>query len=326
MIARLTQTFRHLSGDTIELFAMLALLAVSLLTFGLIAPDFFSGSIFQSMAFQLPELGLLTLAMYVPIIAGGLNLSVTYSANVSALLAAFLIKGFLLSAGWVSLPVALLIGLSSGALIGILIGLMVAYVGAHPILVTLGAMILLRGAGEWATRGGDISGMPEVFNFIGHGSVFGFPVPMIVFLIAVGFTAYIMGRTKQGFSIYMVGSNPAASEYSGVDVKKTLVMVYGLSGMLAGLAGILMLARFNSVRIGHGDSYLLITILACFLAGANPFGGFGRVIPLAIGLMSLQVIASGMNLMGASQHLATAAWGGFLILVMAIRSPFIKKS
>ena len=81
----------------------------------------------------------------------------------------------------------------------------------------------------------------------------------------------------------------------------------------------------NSVRVGHGDSYLLITILACFLAGANPFGGFGKVIPLAIGLISLQVIASGMNLMGASQHLSTAAWGGFLIIVMIIRAPFLKK-
>ena len=82
----------------------------------------------------------------------------------------------------------------------------------------------------------------------------------------------------------------------------------------------------SSVRVGHGESYLLITVLACFLAGANPFGGFGRVLPLVLGLMSLQVIASGMNLMGASQHLATAVWGAFLIIVMALRMPFIKQS
>lgn len=325
IIQSIRKPLKHLDGDILELGAMLALLIVSLLGFGLFTPGFFSGSVFSSMAFQLPELGLLTLAMFVPIIAGGLNLSVTYTANISALLAAFFIKTFLLSMGWVSLPIALSIGLSTGLLIGVLIGVMVAYVGAHPILVTLGAMIMLRGMGEWATLGGDISGMPEVFNVIGHGSLFGIPIPMIIFLLAVAFTAYVMGRTREGFSIYMIGSNPRASEYSGIDVKKTLVMVYGLSGLLAGLAGILMLARFNSVRVGHGDSYLLITILACFLAGANPFGGFGRVIPLAIGLMSLQVIASGMNLLGASQHLSTAAWGLFLIVVMALRAPFLKK-
>lgn len=324
----MTNLINHLrrNADGFELLAMVAVLALSIAAFGIIAPGFFSGSIFSSMAFQLPELGLLTLAMFVPIIAGGLNLSVTFSANISALLAAFFIQAFLANAGWVSLPVALFIGLGSGLIIGLLIGFMVAYVGAHPILVTLGAMILLRGLGEWVTRGGDISGMPNVFNTIGHGTFLGIPVPMIVFLLAVAVTAYIMGRTKEGFSIYMVGSNPPAAEYSGIDVKKILVLVYGLSGLLAGLAGILMLARFNSVRVGHGESYLLITILACFLAGANPFGGFGRVLPLAVALMSLQVIASGMNLMGASQHLSTAAWGAFLILVMAVRAPFQRKN
>ncbi|MCW2307354.1 ABC transporter permease [Rhodobium gokarnense] len=321
----LLQQFRRL-GEAGELIAMVAVLAASILVFGAIAPGFYAGPVFSSMAFQLPELGLLALAMFVPIISGGLNLSVTYSANISGLLAAFFVKAFLVNAGWVSLPVALAIGLGSGLAIGFAIGIIVAYVGAHPILVSLGMMILLRGLGEWATRGGDISGMPDVFATIGYGTVLGVPVPMIVFLAAVAATAYLMGRTKEGFAIYMVGSTPAAAEYSGIDVRKTLVLVYSVSGLLTGLAGVLMLARFNSVRVGHGDSYLLITILACFLAGANPFGGFGKVLPLAVALMSLQVIASGMNLMGASQHLSTAAWGAFLILVMAIRAPFLRQN
>lgn len=318
--------FRQLrpNSDNVELAVMMVILLLSVALFGTIVPGFFSGPLFSSMAFQLPELGLLTLAMFIPIISGGLNLSVTYSANISALLGAFLIKAFLMNSGWVSLPIALLISVGTGLIFGLLIGLMVAYIGVHPILVTLGGMILLRGIGEWTTRGGDISGMPDVFNVIGHGSFLGIPIPMILFLLAACFTFYILDRTKEGFSIYMVGSNPSATMYSGIDAKKILVLVYGLSGLLSGLAGILMLSRFNSVRVGHGDSYLLVTILACFLAGANPFGGFGRVLPLVIALMSLQVIASGMNLMGVSQHLTTAAWGAFLIIVMAIRAPLQK--
>ncbi len=314
------------NGGLTELLAMMAILILSITLFGIFVPGFYSVSVFSSMAFQLPELGLLTLAMFVPIIAGGLNLSVTYTANITALLAAFFIKSFIVTTGWISFPVVILIGLGSGLAIGLLIGMMIAYVGAHPILVTLGAMILLRGIGEWTTHGGDISGMPEIFVTIGHGTILGIPIPMFVFLFAVAVTAYVMGRTKEGFSIYMVGSNPSAAEYSGINVKKILVLVYGFSGLLAGLAGVVMLSRFNSVRIGHGDSYLLITILACFLAGANPFGGFGKVIPLAIALISLQVIASGMNLLGASQHLSTAAWGGFLIIIMAIRVPFMRQN
>lgn len=318
-------TLSSWSGDRIELSAMVLFLFASIALFGILAPQFLSGGIFRSMAFQLPELGLLTLAMFIPIIAGGLNLAVTFTANICALAAAFFVKSFMMEAGITALPVALLIGMGTGFLIGVATGAMVAYVGAHPILVTLGTMIFLRGLGELLTRGGDISGLPDSFKTLGHESILGVPIPMLVFLLAVAVCLYIMQFTKLGFRIHMVGSNPKAALYSGINVNRVLVWVYGLSGAFAGLAGIIMLARFNSVRIGHGESYLLITILACFLAGANPFGGFGRVLPLAVGLMSLQVIASGMNLMGASQHLATAAWGGFLILVMILRAPFQSK-
>jgi simple sugar transport system permease protein len=88
---------------------------------------------------------------------------------------------------------------------------------------------------------------------------------------------------------------------------------------MSAVAGIIMLARFNSVRVGHGESYLLITVLACFLGGVNPFGGFGRVIPVFVALVVLQLLSSGLNLMGANQHLATAVWGILLIAVMILR-------
>lgn len=317
--------FNTWSGDRIELSAMVLFLCASITLFGVLAPQFMSSGIFRSMAFQLPELGLLTLAMFIPIIAGGLNLSVTFTANVCGLAAAFFVKSYMMEAGVAALPMALLIGMGTGLLIGIATGAVVAYVGAHPILVTLGAMIFLRGLGELLTRGSDISGLPDSFQAFGHESILGVPIPMLVFLGAAAVCLYIMQYTKLGFSIHMVGSNPRASLFSGINVNRVLIMVYGLSGALSGLAGIIMLTRFNSVRVGHGESYLLVTILACFLAGANPFGGFGRILPLVVGLMSLQVIASGMNLMGANQHLATAAWGGFLILVMILRAPFQAK-
>jgi simple sugar transport system permease protein len=117
----------------------------------------------------------------------------------------------------------------------------------------------------------------------------------------------------------MIGSNIEAARYSGVNTRKVLVLVYSLSGAMCAIAGIIMLARFNSVRIGHGESYLLITVLACFLGGVNPFGGFGRVFPVFVALVVLQLLASGLNLMGANQHLATAVWGILLIGVMIMR-------
>lgn len=317
---------KRIGGDAIELMVMALLLAASIALFSFMAPGFLSTGNFSSMALQLPELAILSLAMFVPIISGGLNLSVTFTANIAGLTTAWLVKGALVSAGVASLPLAIAAGLAAGGFSGFMIGVIVAYVGAHPILVTLGAMIFLRGLGEFLTRGGDISGMPEAFLAIGNSAILGVPMPMVIFLVAAGVLAYIMQFTRAGFSIHMIGSNLKATEYSGINVKKVTIILYTLSGVLAGLAGMIILARFNSVRVGHGESYLLITILACFMAGANPFGGFGRVLPLVLGLMSLQVIASGMNLMGASQHLATAVWGAFLIAVMIVRAPFLKKT
>ena len=124
---------------------------------------------------------------------------------------------------------------------------------------------------------------------------------------------------KLGFSIYMIGSNIESARYSGINTRKVLVLVYMLSGAIAAIAGIIMLARFNSVRVGHGESYLLITVLACFLGGINPFGGFGRVLPVFVALVVLQLLSSGLNLLGANQHLATAVWGILLIVIMVLR-------
>jgi simple sugar transport system permease protein len=187
-------------------------------------------------------------------------------------------------------------------------------------------MIFLRGLGEFLTRGGDISGFPEYMNTLGHGSLMGIPVPLILFaLIAFGWHI-LLRRTPHGFSVYMTGSNMRAAEYAGLNAKRTLVLIYTLSGILCAVAGILMAARFNSVRVGHGEAMLLITVLACFLGGIDPFGGHGRVTPVIIALVILQVLSSGLNLVGANQHLATAVWGLFLIAVMVLRSGRLRQA
>jgi simple sugar transport system permease protein len=211
------------------------------------------------------------------------------------------------------------LGIGVGALSGLVMGLVIAYTRAHPILVSLSMMIFLRGLGEFLTRGGDVSGFPAFLQPLGHGSIFGFPIPLLVFIACVLIWHLLLTRMKLGFNTYMIGSNIEAARYSGVNTRKVLVLVYALSGAMCAIAGIIMLARFNSVRVGHGESYLLITVLACFLGGVNPFGGFGRVIPVAVALVVLQLLSSGLNILGANQHLATAVWGILLITVMILR-------
>lgn len=315
---RLYSRFKQVLGA--EMAGPLAALLIVLVVFGLASPQFFTAATFGSVAFQLPELGILTLAMLLPILTGGLNLAITFTANVAGLTLAWVLQANGgADAGSLAFVLGSLLAIFVGATSGLVMGLVIAFTRAHPILVSLSMMIFLRGLGEFLTRGGDISGFPAFVAPIGHGSLFGIPIPLLILIACVALTHIILSRSRLGFATYMIGSNIESARYSGINTRKVLVLVYVLSGAIAAIAGIIMLARFNSVRIGHGESYLLITVLACFLGGINPFGGFGRVLPVFVALIVLQLLSSGLNLLGANQHLATALWGLLLITVMVLR-------
>lgn len=304
-----------------ETASLLVLIVVMVTAFSLATPQFLTAANFGSMGFQAPLLGLLTLAMLGPMISGGINLAIIFIANISGLTFAWV----MLQAGGVEAgPLAILSGAAAalvvGTAAGALEGLVIAYVGAHPILVSLAMMIFLRGLGEFLTKGGDISGFPEAVGALGHGMVLGVPLPLLLFAAVAAAWHVLFSRTRHGFAVYMVGSNIRAAEYAGLRTKRTLVTIYALSGLICALAGILMLARFNSVRVGHGEALVLVTVLAIFLGGIDPFGGHGRVAPVILSILILQILSSGLNLIGANQHLATAVWGLFLIAVMILRS------
>lgn len=280
--------------------------------------EFFSVSNLQSIAFQLPELGLLTLAMMVTMMTGGINLSIIAAANLSGLAAAWILTSF----GGAGSPVMMIAAISAGMVlslcIGVLNGSLVAFIGVSPILGTLGTMTVIEGVSILLTQGAVISGFPDAFLFIGNGTIWGIPVPLVIFLLSSLAVGVILEKTPFGVYTSMIGSNLKASEFSGIPIKGVLVRVYVLSGLLAGIASIVMISRFNSARAGYASSYLLVTVLASVLGGVNPDGGFGRVGGVLLALIILQVISSGLNLLGLSSHLGLALWGAILIAAIAI--------
>jgi simple sugar transport system permease protein len=306
--------------------AGLAVLLVALLgLFSLLLPTSFPTiATAQSIMFQLPELGLLALAMAIPLISGGLNLAIIATANQAALLMAWIMTHSI-APGMGSVEVAALIcgalaaGLVYSAVTGFVTGALVATMGVHPILVTLGTMSVIDGVSIYLTRGKIISGFPEAVQWIGNGTVMRIPVPFLVLLAATGVVALVLSRTRFGISAFMIGSNLEATRYSGVDTRRVIVGVYTLSSVLCFLAATLMMARFNSASAEYAQSYLLITILSAVLGGIDPFGGFGRIVGLLISLVILQVISSGLNLLGVNQHLSLAIWGFTLIAVMSVK-------
>ncbi|MDR3211762.1 MAG: ABC transporter permease [Planctomycetota bacterium] len=302
-----------------------ALLAASLAIFGLLLPGrFWSVGAFESMAFQMPELGLLTLAMFLPFVSAGFNLAIIVTANITGIFMAWLWVNMVPSdAGtglqifWVAL--GLLGAMLIACLIGVLIGSLVAYVGVHPILTTLGFMTLIKGVGIFITRGAPVSGMPPVVQFLGTGSFLGVPMPMVVFILTALAMLVLMNRTSFGKYVYMSGSNINATYFSGIGTHRVIIGIYVISSLICVLAGLVMNARFNSARMGYGDSYLLLTVLAIIMGGADPLGGFGKVGGLVLALFVLQIISTGLNLFGVSQHVSLAMWGAVLIFVLAAK-------
>ncbi len=301
-----------------------ALIALAVIFFGILAPSrFLSGETLRAMAFQMPELGILALAMMIPLMSGGLNLAIIATANLSALVMAAILTKMVgpesppqLVAGVIAL--ALAAGLLTSLVIGLITGLIVAFLGVHPILVTLGTMIAVKGIAVYATSGGVIGGFPQAVLYLGNGTLLGFPVPMILFILCAILVAVIMTHAPFGVSVRMIGSNEKATRYSGVATEWMLVGVYVVSSVLCWVAAAVMMARFNSARAGYAESYLLITILAAVLGGIDPNGGFGRVLGLFLSLILLQAISTGFNLLGFSPHLTQAIWGATMILAIAI--------
>jgi ribose/xylose/arabinose/galactoside ABC-type transport system permease subunit len=301
---------------TVLLVALLALFGL------LLGARLFSVAALRSMAFQLPELGILSLAMMVPLLSGGLDLSIIATANLVALAIAFLFHAIVPAGSGLVWIVAQLAAVGAGLLLAVVVGAVngciIAYLEVSPILTTLGAMTLIKGISIGLTHGEVISGFPQPIVFIGNGSVLGIPAVVLIFVVLAAAMALILNRTPFGQILHMLGSNEAATRYSGIDTRRILVRVYVTSSLLAALAGIVMMARFNSANASYGESYLLVTILAAVLGGVAPSGGFGKVAGLVFALIILQLISTAFNLMNFSQFLTLAIWGGTLIVVAAV--------
>ncbi|EKO3619924.1 ABC transporter permease [Vibrio metschnikovii] len=297
---------------------LLVILVGILLAMGFLAgPSFFSLNNLQSMSSQMPLLGLLALAMAVCMLTGGINLSIIATTNACGLIMASIITQAPDSAAM--LVIALAGGVSTAVIIGLFNGALIAYVGVSPILATLGMMTLINGLNVLISGGSVISGFPNTLLVLGNGVFFGIPMPLILFAVfAIGLWA-LLEHTRLGRTIYLMGSNEKATRFSGINTKKATLSVYVLSSILCWVAALVMMAKFNSAKAGYGESYLLIAILASVLGGINPDGGFGRIIGIALALIVLQTLESGLNLLGVSSYLTMALWGGILILFIFLQ-------
>lgn len=306
-------------GDNVML---LGILVMAVLIMSLLNPRFFTGRTFESISYQLPEMGLLTIGMMVAMITGGINLSCIASANLSGILMAMLMTR-LVPQGEDNLAVVVLAvaaGIAVSMAVGYCNGVIIAYFRVPAILATLATQMLVNGVCLVLTKGTIIAGYPQSFLYLGNGSIGGVPVPLIIFVLCACGMALILSRMPLGMTVYMYGSNATATEFSGVDTKKLLLKTYTLSGFFVGAAAVVLTSRFNSAAAGYAESYLLQAVLIAVLGGVSPNGGIGRTGGTVLAVVILQVVASGLNLLRVSPHLTTALWGIILLAAVAVRA------
>jgi simple sugar transport system permease protein len=282
---------------------------------------------FRSMLAQFPEFGLLTIAMMLSMVVGGIDLSVVAVANLSGVLAAIILAngtsaGFL--SGTTLVLLAVITVLVTAAICGIANGSLIALAGVPPILATLGTQGLLMGLAIIFTKGHGITGFPQEIYAIGNGFILGLPVPFLIFTVMALLVAFILRRTRLGFNMYMYGANPTVSRFSGVNNTMVLIRTYMISAVLAGIASLIMISRTNSMRPGYGTDYLLQAILVAVLGGTDPKGGVASMIGLVMGIMILQFTQSGLNIMSFSPHMKKFIWGLALLLIMVINFLIVK--
>ena len=303
-------------SNNLTLFAVLIAVAGIMLAF--MPAQFGSLRNFTSMTRQFPEYGLLSLANMLAMITGGIDLSVVSIASLSGVAAASFLSHYAtlgLPVGTV-IAIGILIALSVSVLCGLVNGLIIAYARVPAIIATLGTQGLFLGISIIATKGHGIGGFPPAFLLIGNGYLFGLPAQFFIFVVVALLVALVLTRTPQGFSMLMYGSNPQVARFSGINNEAVLIKTYMMTGLLAGVASLVIISSVNSIRPGYGADYLLLSVLIAILGGTDPAGGFGTVLGLSLAIFIMQVLQSGLNIMSFSPFMKKFIWGLVLILIM----------
>lgn len=277
----------------------------------------------QSMAGQLPEIGFLAIGVMLAMCAGngGIDLSGIALANLSGVVSAVVVGSFLSSTDQqAAYSLAFIVGaLVIGILGGTFNGLLISRLNITPILCTLGTQMLFTGLAVVASDGRAVAvGTPDLLSEIGNGLFLGVPISFLIFIGVAAFIAALLKFTPFGLWLMLMGTNPKAALYAGFPKTGVIIATYATSGLLSGLAGVIIASRNVNVKWDYGTSYLLIAILIAVMAGVRPEGGYGRVICVVLATIALQLMSSMLNFGGLSNFVRDFAWGALLLTFLAV--------
>ncbi|WP_026552755.1 ABC transporter permease [Arthrobacter sp. H20] len=292
--------------------ALVGLVVLGLALF-IATPDFLTGPNLLNIGIQASVIAVLAFGLTFVIVAAGIDLSVGSVAALSAMGSAWLFSQGSMP-GWVAVVGGLLIGTLSGAVSGYA----VAFGRLPSFIATLAMLSIARGLTLVISDGRPIATAPEV-SFLG-GNLGVIPMPIVVLVVAGLVAAFILNFTVMGRYMYAVGGNKEAARLSGVPVRKVLITVFALSGLFAGLAGLLLSGRLDSAQPQAAAGYELDAIAAVVIGGASLAGGVGRITGTLVGALVLVVIRNGLNLLNVSSFWQQVVIGVVIAVAVGIDS------
>ncbi|MDQ2807406.1 MAG: ABC transporter permease [Chloroflexota bacterium] len=324
MIAETTQAATRPPGRWLPLvvrFREVGIILFIVVLSGLVSlrsPVFLSAGNFNDILLNISILVIVALAQAMVIITRGIDLSVGSIIGLTAMMVSFTVVAFPGLSG----PPAVILGMALGAALGSFNGLIIVCGGVPPIIATLGTLSIYRGliflysGGTWITA----DKMPPSFREIAKGTPLGVPNLILFAIAAVAAVYFSLTYTRTGRDIFTVGSNPDAARFAGIPKDRVVFLVFMISGLLCGLAGVLWASRFEAAQTNTAMSFELQTVAAPVVGGVNIFGGSGSV----LGAFLLGIINNALTLVRISPFWQLAVQG-LLILLAVITDATISR-
>jgi ribose transport system permease protein len=292
----------------------LIVLAALCLALTVLSPFFLSVSNFLNILLATSTIGVLAIAATLILSSAGLDLSIGSVMALSGVAGAYFCV--VLELPWF---MAIVGSLGMGSLAGYINGQLITRSRIPAFIVTLGMLGIARGLSFIiAPNGGAIYGLPASVVYLGQGRPFGIPAPVIILVLTAIIAHYALAYTRFGRHTLAMGDNENAARATGIPVEHLRRKLYTVSGLLAGLAGLIFMARVNSGDPVAGINYELAAITAAIIGGTSLFGGKGSILGSIIGALIMGVLQNGLNLLGVQSYYQQVAIGAVLIFAVWI--------
>ncbi|MGC8826323.1 MAG: ABC transporter permease [Anaerolineae bacterium] len=279
--------------------------------FGAINPNFWTMTNLTNVARQVSILALISVGETFAILSAGIDLSVGSLLALVSVVCAQTMLEYGVAAG-------ILAGVLIGAVCGLINGVLIAKARIPPFIATLAMLVGARGAALTLSGGLPIAGLPKSFLTIGAGYILGIPIPAIIAAVVMAIGYFILSRTAFGRNVYAVGGNEEAAMLSGINVARIKILVYLLSGVCAGIAGVVLTSRVISGQPTLGEVQELYAIAAVVIGGSKISGGYGGVGKTVLGVLVLGLLNNGLNLIRVSSYVQLIVIGVIIVLAVYV--------